>query len=623
MNKKTIFASVGTLLLASVLTTGIVVSSSNKKTIEKASAEEETIVKYLPVNSDNFVVNSAWDDAFDGKNVNDLTSSRFETFHDGRRTYNALDSFLNSMAKVDEVRRGCFRSVRWVHRGGYVSFLLGGNGENFVNIWDETSPHNVAEGIHNDFYASRNSWDSAYQDGSAADFELSGNMALKYFHVPDELIGHELIVYIEDKTQSYYGGVTFGNLKVNQTLEEVARTFSAHKQQIALDAQLSNQNNFSASYMLNTYYKTSYYNDLIAAEANLDNADEGFETYGLSNWAYDKAFSSAVINFVSSISDNDAKGGFGERMPANKSDNLYFNADTTGIDEGEKYRLISNEFSGTGLISAKIGGGTAVMSLIDDTGAELATTRCATAEGTNILNPSFYDPAGGVANIMTSGARLNTMTRTYLDASAHLGEKVRIVLSDERTGGNWGLAYFDEVITKYDTVPTFKVDKIRQQYNENPMYHGVVTDKYVGSSSTTFGQAYAFLQDFYGIMRNPTNGGTYCSINSSQAVQDLLNNYQALNSDVKALVDAAQDFDFGASATSANWYLAEANTGHTVAQTMAYALNLPYSAPEPTRFFSSHNNTMLSIEIVIISSVIVVGVAIFCFLRLKKKGKKQ
>ena len=43
---------------------------------------------------------------------------------------------------------------------------------------------------------------------------------------------------------------------------------------------------------------------------------------------------------------------------------------------------------------------------------------------------------------------------TYvLDLSAYLGEDLYIVLQDEAVEGGWANAFFDEIITRYDTPP--------------------------------------------------------------------------------------------------------------------------------------------------------------------------
>ena len=351
--KKIIALSVGLTLLGGAIGASALKFGKVSKTEAATNLGE---IKYLPVN-DTFFYKDNGSFGKGGTGVGELTSGRRETFHGDRRSYNALDNFINTMAKTGEGETGWIRSNEWVHTGGYVSFLMGGNSSCYVNIWaepeNELPGENVVEGIHTDFYASHDAYNADYENGLVSDFELSANMALKYFQIPDRLIGRRLIVFMEDVATGYYGGIQFGDLRVNQSLEEVARTFSAHKQQIALDAQLTKQNEYSADYMLNTYYAdTTKYGTLITAEAALNNADEGFEEYGLTNWAYDRYNSTVDINFAGAVSSDDAKAGFGERMPANKSDNFYFNADSS-IDlfnggEDHKYRLVSNEFTLSG-----------------------------------------------------------------------------------------------------------------------------------------------------------------------------------------------------------------------------------------------------------------------------------
>lgn len=626
MKKFLAFGSLSALFLTSLFAVSAFAGQRSSKEVKNVSAEEETVVKYLPMNSANFWTGEVSGDKFDNKSIEELTSPRFDTFHDGRRTYNALDNFLNTMARGSgEGRRGAVRSIKWVHRGGYVSFLLGGNNDNFVNIFKETEPKgDIIDHVRSGFYSSRgDAYDSGYLDGTNPAFELSANMSLKYYYIPDEYIGQEFIVYIEDNTTGYYGGVTFGDFRINQTLEEVARTFSAHKQQLLLDASHSTQNSWGSNYILNTLYQTDYYAPLRTAEAALTNADEGFETYGLTNWAYDKSWSSAVIDFNSSISDNDAKN-WTERMPANKSDKYYFNADTTGVAEGERYRLISSEFtlSGTGIISAKLGGGTAVLSLIDSTGAELVTTRInGDKEGEQIYNPSFYDPANGASNVPLHGTRLNTMSRTYVDASAHLDKKVRVVISDDRTGGTWGLAYFDEIVTKYDSLPSLKVDVIEQQYNDTPLYHGVVLDQYYGPSNTTFGKAYDFMSRYYALMRSQSNGGSWCSVRASDDVQDLLEEYDALQPEVLALVSASEDYSFGTGATSENFYLREVQKT-TVAASMAYLSELTVQTGGSKLLFFSGDDSSISMALIISTGVIVLSLAAFFIILKRRKAHK-
>ena len=340
------------------------------------------------------------------------------------------------------------------------------------------------------------------------------------------------------------------------------------------------------------------------------------------------------MNFNGIISENDYKtdGYFSVPMPANKTGTSYVNADVSGIAEDQKYRIISSEFtlSGRGLISAKLGGGTAVLELLDSNYNVLETTSTKATGENPILNPAFVaDVDEQRFNIVESGVRLNTMSRVYLDCSEHLGERVRVALSDARTGNGWGLAYFDEVKTYYPTNEglSFKLDKITQTKDENNVYYGVVTDKYVGPANTDFGKAYAFVTSFYETMRDPAHGASWCTVKESQDVEDLVDAYEELTPAVKAIVDASQDYNYGKDLTSANWYRSQPDTTtYTIGATMAYVVNgenAPLSNPIPSTRTFGFSGTNSTVMIVVISSVIVITFAFVIVLALNKKRKSR
>lgn len=597
-----------------VAAAGVLVGS--KQANKEVKADAPSYQTYVPV-STGWLENDGGGARDDLGNWIRARNDRFwnggSGFDSQERTFNSTDEFVDTIHRAagGEGWMGAYRTpelelVDNNHR--YITFDFGGSGESdiFINIFQVSGEAGAGDRITGirTFFDGTGSFDESKPDNEKLNAPISCNMTFRYYELPNEIQpGDHFLIYVRDGRTSGYGGFTFGNVHINQTLDDVAKLFSVHKTQMKLNKYTSIWNSNAIDYILNFYANDSYYAAVRTAEAALVEADDGFEVNAhLSNWAYDTQFSSYGLDFNNVTSTDDAKAGFVERMPANKSGNSYFNGDVTRNEEGEKYRLVSSEFtlSGNGMISAKIGGGTAVLSLIDSSDNELITTRCAAAEGTNILNPSFVD--NGVANIMDSGTRCNTMTRTYIDASAHLGKKVRVRISDDRTGGGWGLAYFDEIVTKYDSLPTLKVDKIQQQYGANPTYYGVVTDKYYGSNSTTFGKAYAFVQSFYNVLRNKTNGLNYCSLYNEQDVKDLVDDYDALESDVKALVDAAQDFDFGSAATSSNFYLTEANVTYNVGQTMAYVSDLVTNGSGSLRFdniFASANESNFTIVLIV------------------------
>ena len=622
---KKVFSLLGLTAIAGAAVLG---ASQLKKAefVKTDAANNFGAVKYMPIDSDHFYKdNNSFSKA--GTGIDELTSGRNDTFHDGKRSFNSLENFINTMSKTGEGEKGWIRSHEWVHTGGYVSFLLGGNSSCFVNLWVEPDGGQGGADVtqfRNDFYASRNAFDTAYINGEASDFELSANMALKFYHIPDEYINRRFIVYICDDADSYYGGITFGDLKVNQTLEEVTKTFSAHKAQIALDAKLSAQNQFSANYMLNTYYKNNEkYGELINAEANITNVNDDFEeNVRLTNWAYDQQNSTyengdlASIDFGYMYSDKDYKwGGYfydnDGLMPVNKTGNKFLTGEpndidsfNTGLPESAKYRLVSPEFklTGTGLISAKIGGHYARLSLLDSNYNVLLSTG---------NNPSFVD--ANMSNIVDSGARMCTMTRTYLDCSAYLNQRVHVAIEDSQTGGGWGLAFFDEIVTNYETLPSFKLDVIHQHssMNEN-VYNGVIADKLVVGETynEAFKEAYDFVSEYYGAARSGANNFSWCE----QTLTGLQDDYDALSPGAKAIVDASEDFHYGDAQGhfEGDYFFAEVNKQYTIGESMTALKTgvFPTSGSQLLRISFNEESTVAVVIVVALVSVSTLGLLI-------------
>ena len=593
-----------------------------KQTFAQVNADID-VTDYVPVCTENFTSGEF--------NIAEQISYYHETFFDPARHFGTTRPFINTINStgrdMHESRTGDIRSQVFNQTGEYISFVMGGNGTtldgqghplNFVNVWDEQRGYNVAEYIAN----------TAFQDA-----DISCNMVFKYVQVPSDHRGRTLI-YIHDGSTGSFGGVTFGELRINQTWDEVVESFSAHLATYALSC--NNAANESAySKIKKLYEEDSYYAALRTSLAAKTSADDGFEKKnGLNNWAFDRTNSSDVVDFNTVISDNGYKSDdyFSVPMPANKTGDRYINADASGIAENQKYRIVSSEFtlSGRGLISAKLGGGTAVLELLDDEYNVLETTSTGATGENPILNPAFVGDTGEQRfNIVESGVRLNTMSRVYLDCTEHLGKRVRVALSDARTGNGWGLAYFDEVKTYYPTNEglSFKLDKITQTKDENNVYYGVVTDKYVGPANTDFGKAYAFVTSFYETMRDPAHGASWCTVKENQDVVDLVDAYEDLTSAVKAIVDASQDYNYGKNLTSANWYRSQPDTTtYTIGATMAYVVNgeaAPLSNPSPstrTFGFGGANSTAM---IVVISSFIVIAFAFIVIMTINKKRKSR
>ena len=589
---------------------GLVGAKSNSS--EEVSAAGPGYQTYVPV-TDGWIENYA-----NGTNdVWKLVRGRNDTFWD-TRTFNAMDEFVDSIHKADggEAWRGAYRTPELTlydndHR--YISFLFGGGPDNiFMNVYQvsgEAGAGDRIDHVHTMFDAP----------------VRSCNMSFFYYELPSQIQpGDRFLLYVEDGRESDYGGFTFGGIHINQTLEDVAKTFSAHKTQIKLNEYYHADNLSACESILNFYANDNYYATVRTAEAALANADEDFEVnHHMSMWAYDYVNSNANINFNGVISDIDYKQDdyFQVGMPSNKTGDMYFRAENTGVAEDAKYRLVSSEFtlSGSGFVSAKLGGGTAVLEVLDSNYDVLVSSATAEATGDNKLRPGFHGEANQAEtfNIAETGVRLNTMSRVYLDASAYVGHKVRIAISDARTGGSWGLAYFDEIKTYYASTPSFKVDVATQGD-----HYVVIPDEYVGSASTAFGKAHAFWRSYLGLLRE---GNTdYCTARVSDDVKTLLNTYKSIGEDAQRIVCASQDYQRIGEGT---WYdvnptVFASNAQYSISHSLSYLAEengvngvVVYESGAVTSRINNQSNNMVILIIVISLSVL----SILVLLVIKKR----
>ena len=564
---------------------------SNNVDIVAVHAQEQ-VQKYVPLHT-------FWAEGFEDNNIHSFIRHRTTTFWDGEgafRSFNATDSFLDSIHTRPERHRGAIRSPEFTQTGEYICFLFGGSTANRVNIFDVT----IGQDIFVDIATA----------GSTC------NMTFKYFKILESSRGHNLLVFIEDRTVSGYGGITFSSLQVNLSLEEVAKAFSVHKNNLATYnvQNLTGEgtyNDLATNWTLGLYNNDEYYREVREAEVLLTDADDDFEyDNNLVNWAFDQTYSTfndgnrlTGFNFNDIHSDAHGKD-WAENMPSNKSGNLYLNADRSGIPEDAKYRLVSNTFtlSGVGLISAKLGGNSAQLQLLDENNNIL--------EHTGDANPHFVD--AGVGNIADTNCRTNTMGRTYLDCSEHLGKKVKVAIADSRTGGGWGLAYFDDVKTNYATYPTFQIDVFTQKWGENPEYHAHELDVYIDTNSevTPFEEAYNFYREFNQTYRTKTSLFSWCNLDLNTAISK----YNQLSEAARAIVDASEDIDYGYDATIEGWYLRAPNK-QTLGVTMNSIIASSSSNDSNTLAFGNIDNNNTSIISVMI--IICIG-ALFALIVCKK-----
>ncbi len=160
-----------------------------------------------------------------------------------------------------------------------------------------------------------------------------------------------------------------------------------------------------------------------------------FETGDMTGWTK----VSGNVNLNSAVST--ANDFWSEGIPYNKKGLFHFDGWAAG-GEGDVFAIRSENFTlaGSGRISFMMGGRTSVVKVYN------ATTNALVAE---YHNTKFADKN---FPYIDRDCRLATLTTYVADLSAHMGESLYIELCD--TGeNNWGLAFFDEIITYYETAP--------------------------------------------------------------------------------------------------------------------------------------------------------------------------
>ena len=163
-----------------------------------------------------------------------------------------------------------------------------------------------------------------------------------------------------------------------------------------------------------------------------------FETGDLTGWEVasgDVAINGAVIS---------AQTFWGEGLPYNNGGLFHFDGWSANNVESASYALRSETFTlgGSGRISFKLGGRSAVLRVYTETGTLVA----------EYGNTMF---AVGSFPHVDEGCRLATMTTYVADLSEHLGETLYIEICDValEEGVDWGVAFFDDIVTYYEVAP--------------------------------------------------------------------------------------------------------------------------------------------------------------------------
>ena len=179
-----------------------------------------------------------------------------------------------------------------------------------------------------------------------------------------------------------------------------------------------------------------------------------FETGDLTGWTYQEGEGDGQILGAEAVISEST--WWAERLPYNKEGTYHFDgwAAKGGEGEADTYTLKSSTFTlgGSGWISFKMAGNAAAVKVYKADGTQIAYYK----------NTAFADVSFPNIN---EGCRLATMTTFAADLSDYLGEELYVELCDETAEG-WAVAFFDDIVTYYETAPNIAAlsDKVSFYY---------------------------------------------------------------------------------------------------------------------------------------------------------------
>lgn len=172
-------------------------------------------------------------------------------------------------------------------------------------------------------------------------------------------------------------------------------------------------------------------------------ANGGFESGNLAGWTVLADNWGIVDGHASGVIS--AAAYWGENLPYNQAGDYHLDGWNNGIGEPDPWQVKSTNFTlaGSGFISVRMG-------------AAAAAVRVYTADGTEIgyykqnrFNDASFPTVGA------AGGSWADMGTYVMDLSAYIGQELYIVLCDESIEGGWAHAFFDEVVTYYETAPDY------------------------------------------------------------------------------------------------------------------------------------------------------------------------
>ena len=247
----------------------------------------------------------------------------------------------------------------------------------------------------------------------------------------------DLTQYLSDAKASY-GGEEVTNFSISKVIfngNEITEGFDSFD--------MSAPGYYNVVYSAEHEGMTAEASFTVVAQADKNSVANGdFEAGNLAGWT--------VLSDKWSIVEGNATGVisavdyWGEKLPYNQGGSFHLDGWNTGIEEPEGWSIQSSNFvlGGSGFISLRMGG-------------NAAAARVYLADGTEIgyYKQNRFNDANFPS--LTDGGSWADMGTYVMDLSEHIGEEMYIVLCDEVIDGGWAHAFFDEVVTYYETAPDY------------------------------------------------------------------------------------------------------------------------------------------------------------------------
>lgn len=413
---------------------------------------------------------------------------------------------------IQENLTGAIRSSKFTLGGdGYISFMIGsGNGGSYVALCDGATDEELIK-VENEYFS-----DPAlaltllrvYIDGSeylgrvvylkVVDANDGSNGGFAFINVDDFRVSLtrdevaalevEQMEKIQNETytsasyddltslRNYYSNypypvplesLTFTSYAENQVVDcgtvdltafvaDAAATYGGEPVEVAITAvngepvadpaavDMSEPGFYTVTYGAELNGKTAEASfTVVAMDDHSSIANGGFESGNLAGWTPVAGNWAPVEGQLPGVIS--AETYWGEELPYNQGGEYHLDGWNTGIPEPDGWALRSTNFvlGGSGFISLRMGGNAAAVHVYQADGTEIGLYR-----QTRFADQNFPSLAAG-----GSWADMGTYV---IDLSDYIGQELYIVLEDEVIEGGWAHAFFDEVVTFYETAPDYE-----------------------------------------------------------------------------------------------------------------------------------------------------------------------